>query len=267
MHRSKRRGSRVIYVARSARELPEEVQDWLSQGGNRAASSPDIYDALALLAKGRAPVALIVSIDAVDWNEMDFFVQAARLSRETRIYVTGDDHGQGKIDAACARGARRFDPDALTDDLDAASARKETAGPGGLLAGSLRTVRPPSRAGSEPQPQSEEDETEEPVADESPSELPPVRLLTGGEEEEDDFDAPISVPVPWAPSPNRPKRTPPPSLPRKDQAAGTGAAAPTPGQAGRPQQPAPVELTPEELAALLGKPVPPGSGSAKEQRQ
>jgi|GEM_PF-713371 len=114
----KQRGSRVVYVAGSARELHAEVQEWLSQADNRAVASPSIYDALALLAMGRKPTALIVSVNEVDWNEMEFFDHAVRLSPETRIYVTGHDHHHDKLEEACRRGAHRFDSYMVTTYLN-----------------------------------------------------------------------------------------------------------------------------------------------------
>lgn len=265
---SNRHGARVIYVASSARELPGEVQDWLSRAENPAAASPTIHDALALLAMGRKPAAIIVSMDAVDFSELDFFDHAARLSGETRIYVAGHDYHESKIEAACARGARVFDADVLDDDLEAVSARKEAIGPEDLLAGSLRPAQPEPTGISDPSIRGEEMITAEKPAEESqPPEPPAVRLLTDRDlDEESTDDTPIPVPVPWAPSPNRPKRTPPKAAAPKDEAPAIPRAAPADTDPA-PPRPSPVELTPEELAALLGKSSPPGTGPAKEQRQ
>src|SRR5690606_16500590 len=112
MFTSKPRGSRIVYVAASARELPGEVQQWLGRMEHRAARWPHIYNALALLATGARPAVMIVSMDAVDWSEMDFFDQAARISRNTRIFVTGHEHHAAKLEAACRRGAMLFDEEA-----------------------------------------------------------------------------------------------------------------------------------------------------------
>ncbi len=281
---SKGRGPRVIYVAGSARELPQEVRDWLGQAGNRAAASPNVYDALALLAAGREPVAIVVNIDAVDWSEFDFFDHAARLSRETRIYVAGHEHQQAKVEAACARGAQVFTPEALSEDLDTTSATAAAAGPGGLLAGSLRSVYPQPQGTPERSAPPEAGETDEPPEEDRPPERPPVRLVTAGEPEDGD-EAPVSIPVPWAPSPDRPKRTPPKAPSRERNRRGrflagpqrmpadagthadeTRAAPPAPPATGAVPPLSPVELTPEELAALLGRSAPPDAGSVKEQR-
>ena len=57
MFPSKQHDSRVVYVAGSARDFPEPVQEWLSQADHRAAASLNVYDALAGLTGRRRPVA------------------------------------------------------------------------------------------------------------------------------------------------------------------------------------------------------------------
>jgi hypothetical protein len=260
-----RRGSRVIYVAESARVLPPEVQEWLSQADHPATASPDVYDALALLANGRKPLALIVNIDAVDWSEISFFEHAARLSASTAIYVSGPDHTEDRIKAACARGALRFDGEALSERLRTAPSVNERRGPDRLLAG---TLQPPSTpAGAELEDRDDAtaaaDDSEQPER----TPRPPVRLYVEqseeaeAEREQAETAAAPPVPVPWVPNPARPRRTPPPgSKPAADARDEAGGSDP---QAGA--RPTPVELTPEELAALLGKPRPPDAGSVGGQ--
>ena len=264
----KQRGSRVIYVAQNAHEFPEEVQAWLSELDDHASPCPDIYDTLALLAMGSKPAAIVVSIDAVDWNELEFFDHCARISPETHIYVAGNGRQQAKIEAAWARGARPFDVDALSEDLEAPVEEARPSGPSSLLAGSLRPVRPVSKeaSASTPFPRKAVD----PDEDKQSPERPAVRLVAPTEDE--DLDISVPLPVPWAPSPHRPKRTPPQPASRDETPAAAAEAArtpsPTPADSSRTQQqPSPVELTPEELAALLGKPAGPDTRSVKEQRQ
>ena len=74
----------------------------------------------------------------------------------------------------------------------------------------------------------------------------------------EETEEPASVPVPWAPSPDRPKRTPPPS--RKPPSS-SGAALP-----GRdaPAGEAATRLTAEEMSALLGD--APGGASTLRER-
>lgn len=238
----KQRGSRVIYVAASAREFPPPVQDWLGQADNRAASSPDVYDALATLARGARPAAMIVSMDSVDWSEMEFFDHTARIGRDTTVYVTGGPHQAAKLQAACGRGAQIFDPQLADGAL--LSVDWKSAGPGGLLAGSLRpggVVPPPEKPPPAPcivvSPQAPGLEPE------PPPERPVVRLVAPTEQDEPESP----VPFPWAPAQNRPQRTPPRTAP------------PAPPAAGPEQRPSarvspPVKLTQAELDALLGRP-------------
>lgn len=111
------RGAPVIYVAGSARELPAEVRDWLGRAETRAVASPHLYDMLAQLARGKKFAGIIVNIQSVDWNEMDFFDCAARLRRNTPVFVTGSHQHRAKLEAACRRGARLFDAIALDEEL------------------------------------------------------------------------------------------------------------------------------------------------------
>jgi hypothetical protein len=249
------RGSRVIYVAASARELPQPVQDWLSGSNVRATASSNIYDALAVLASGQCPLALIVSMEAVDWSELDFFVHARRVSPETVFYVAGAAHQEAKIEEAIARGARRFEAEVLSELLTHSPAAPQPAGPAGLLAGSLRTdVETPP-----PAPRLVRPETPaEPPATTPEEERPAVRLVSSTETEEIQGPA---VPFPWSPAPGRPQRTPPqasPAAAREPKKNPPPAREPAPEGGRRP----PVKLTPDELAALREQ---PPAGEAKRQ--
>ena len=280
MPAANQRSQRVLYVAGSARELPQEVRDWLARAENRAVAAPDIYEALAGLTKRQRPAALIVNIESVDWEEMEFFDLAGRVSRETAIYVTGHDHHRAKIEAALQRGARLFNPDDLAADLARPTPGTQRITPGDLLAGTIDSF--PQVPGRQLHITLVPEEADQPQAAQSPVEAeislpagdaadkPPVRLVTPADVEDealaptDEFDA--AIPFPWAPSPGRPKRTPPPI------AAQSAAGQPRTPPAPPPQQTAPaaaprspsLELTPEELAALVGRPIntPP---AAKEQ--
>jgi hypothetical protein len=275
MFAAKPRGPRIVYVAASAHELPEEVQRWLGRAENRAAGSPHIYDALALLAGGARPAALIVSLEAVDWNEMDFFDQAARISRETHIYVTGHRHDAAKLEAACKRGASLFDEETIREDLAGQSSWKGV-GVSDILAARLASASPPAPPRPTvirpvpPEPPEtdtpdlpEESPETQPEPEPAPVEPPPVRLLDPAEveaiEETAEKDPGQSIPFPWSPSPNRPKRTPP-----KARRAKAEPAAPAPASKMPPMPPPPapiprqpVELTAEELSALMGRPITP----------
>jgi hypothetical protein len=284
MFSSKSREPRIIYVAASARELPDEVQAWLGRPENRAASSPHVYDALALLAGGARPAVLIVSMEAVDWSEMEFFDQVARLCRETHVYVVGHDHQSAKIHAACKRGAMPFDEELIRESLAQSSAWSRGPGVSDLLAATLRQastprpmpatpLRPVPIEPEEPELPEQEESPFEPEAEAEPPEVrepepaaetPAVRLIEPAEAETETEEEPIEeetdqpIPFPWAPAAKRPQRTPPkvqttaaePVIAAPAAPAATPApAAPTPRQ--------PVELTAEELAALMGRPIAP----------
>ncbi len=243
------RGSRVIYVAASARELAQEVQDWLGQPSIRASASPDIYDTLAQLAEGKSPLALIVSMESVDWTELEFFPLVHRVCPDALIYVTGAGHQEAKMEAALARGARRFDPEVL-NELLAVAPPVRSAGPAGLLAGSLRTDIEVAEAAPRlvpPEP------VEAPPGVTPEPERPPVRLVSSTETEEHE----AAVPFPWSPASGRPRRTPP------SQVAGAAESKPEPVRRKGPSNKGGVKLTPEELAALLEQP-PLEGGKAQE---
>lgn len=285
MFAPKTREPRIIYVAASARELPGEVQAWLGRVENRAASSPNIYDALALLASGSRPTVLIVSIAAVDWSEMEFFDQVARLSRQTHVYVTGHEHHAAKLTAACKHGAELFDEAALREDLAAPGPWSRGPGVSDLLAGTVPKtpvkLAPPIALRPVPfeplEPELPEPVIEAPATEEVAEVEPPVRpgTIIAPEPEETEaepvrlFDTPepaISeepvaedarepIPFPWAPSTRRPQRIPPKAhaAPTEPAAPAPPPANPTPPAAPMPRQP--VELTAEELAALMGRPM------------
>jgi hypothetical protein len=255
----KQRGSRVVYVAASAGDLPPEVQDWLSQANNRATASPHIHDLLAALATGARPTAIIVNVSEVDWSEMDFFDYVHRLSPQTTLYVAGFDHEKDKLEAACERGATRFDADRLTEESEQAEPT-HTGAPSDLLAGAVAVAPGTDQPESSPEP-------EEP--DES---SPHVRLVHPGESEEKEEkhdDRP--VPFPWSPSPERPQRTPPPKYPPPPVSAHTpppvepAATEETPA-AEKPGRSS-IELTAEELAALVGRPIDINHDRSQEKRQ
>ncbi|MHC4441008.1 MAG: hypothetical protein ACYTF1_06155 [Planctomycetota bacterium] len=252
-------GVRVIHVAHEHHQLPDEVRLWLRKANNSAYASPDIYDTLALLAKGKKPQAIIIAIDAVDWNELDFFDLSRRLSPQTNIYVTGNQNQQEKIDAACARGAKCFDPNRFDEDISKKITTPPDYGMGGLLAGSLRTTGTEYKPSDTPKPVKKDDRASVPTkADENGSaQSAVVQLVT---QKEHDQVTNKTIPFPWAPSPDRPQRTPPKPSPtpvaREDDA--------TTDQKQKPQD---VELTTEELAALMGEPLDKENDSYKEQSQ
>jgi len=111
------RGARVVCVADATRGRPAKVQQWLNRAEDQTSSVPDIYRALALLATGEKPIAMIVCLEAVDWNELDFFDQAGRLSPETRFFVASAIGDRDKLAAALGERTQLFDADALDGHL------------------------------------------------------------------------------------------------------------------------------------------------------
>lgn len=211
----------AIYVASSARELPVEVQDWLSRADTHAVAAPHIYDLLAQMARGKKFTAVIVSIQSVDWNEMDFFDYAARLSRHTPLYVAGPPQQHAKMEAACRRGARLFDAVSLQEEAlqtdgrlparqfrsdderppqadspsDSSPPRTMPVGGHSPWTGPAGTADSSSDAAES---KSSESAAEPPQGQAAPPEPRPSR---------DDSGAPVVFP--WSQNADRPKRTPP----------------------------------------------------------
>jgi len=261
MQALKQRGERVVYVAGSVREFPESVRTWLSRTCTHAIASSHIYEALAMLTTHRRPAVLIVSIESIDWDELEFFELARRVARDTAVYVAGHPEQQAKLHAAIERGARPFDPEQIAEDLD----RTGRGGPRWTTREVLTDLAETACRITGPEDAKVVTEPIRPVSDE------PAEASAGLE-----TPAPETpIPFPWSPSPNRPKRTPPQARmhasdgPGKSEDTGMRASGPTPppheGQPPGPD-PGPVELTPEELAALMGRPRPDDPPTSQEQR-
>ncbi len=251
-------GARILCVAASEKDFPAPVREWLGKVGPRAHYSQDLYDALAVLATGTRPVVMVVSVEAVDWNEMEFFGHVATISRGTRVYVIAQEANDGRVLAAIERGAKLFDSALAQADLEAVFSEPLTGGAaGGLLAGSLR----PSQISRTPinvsQPPAEPGRPAEVAESTTPASPPPIRLITSAEAEQGED---VAVSVPWTPHPSRPQRTPPKPATAERIELGE------PAETAEPEKPLPrVDLTPEEIAALLGRPAS-DQPRAKEQR-
>ena len=281
------RVSPVIYVAVSARELPGDVQDWLGRSETRAIASPHIYDLLAQLVRGKRFAAIIVSIQAVDWNEMEFFDLAARLAHHTPIYVAGLYQTRAKLEAACRRGARLFDPVGLAE-ASAAAAGMSALSPERIAHVPIFppvpvAVEPPPTDRIEPQvervvskeahdvvpqglaPEATDipaDAVDEPAAPTVSAIQLPAAIEPRPEVRQafrlapDSFEDREERPVvfPWTVNPNRPRRTPPKpatsgvATPSEESPSG-----PADAQAGKSTPMRSVRLTPEEIAALMEK--------------
>lgn len=205
MHTTQQDSSRIVYVAGSPAEFPEDAQKALLKSRSFLTPSASVYDALAMLTARQRPVAVVVSIESVDWDEMEFFELALRTSRETSVYVAARHGHQDKLQAAIDRGARPFSSAALARDLcrPAPGAHRFTTRD--LLAGTLRKTaersatrfampRPPFAAAPRPEPTSPKTPPGSPSpsptstsdkdrsastyhADEGPITLPRVRLV------------------------------------------------------------------------------------------
>lgn len=257
----------MVYVASSVRELPAEAHDWLSRPEVKAAASASIYEAMAMLGQRRRPRVLIVFIEQVDWSEMEFFELAGRMSPTTRVYVTGPELQQAKLEAAVARGAHLFDIAAIEEYLQHAGLASPAMNTDEVLHQTILSIQPtpaepagpPSPEAARPAPPPPPEVVAIPPADVSVESRPVMRLVSDAtaEESETECPSPEPVPFPWSPSPNRPKRTPPPAQ------AAPAPASPQPRRLSAEARGSSVELTAEELTALVGKVNPP---PAREDR-
>jgi len=245
---------RVLYVTGPARELPQAVRQWLNDAAGNISASPDIYDALALLTQGQTPNAIMIPIDAVDWNEMDFFNLARNLSPKTQIFVAGSKYQLEKINTACDKGAKQFDVSQINQSLARTIAPTPRYEPGGLLAGSLTTAKPKQQilAGEPVRPP---EITIPPLP--SPAKESVIRLIQAGDAKEQQNKP---IPFPWTPDPDRPKRTPP-------KAPATPASFGSKPANLKNQTPFGVELTPEEIKALTTGQTGTKNESLKEKNQ
>ncbi|NLX13368.1 MAG: hypothetical protein GXY44_06910 [Phycisphaerales bacterium] len=253
---------RFLFVAPSLNTFPETLRAWLAESGASYDISPDLYDALALLVAGHKPELLLVDIDAVDWNEMEFFHQAGPVCRTMQIFVTGPSYQQAKLETACRQGARLLDARAIAEILQKPPPPARTIGHGGLLAGSLRPVQGEADSPANLHSPTPRIKPATPPIKSEPRAEPPVRLVMPSEQQEN--EPPIAFP--WSPSPSRPKRTPPKAASAANPEAGPAAspAKPPPNDSSAPP---PVELTSEEINALMGRTQSDADEPRKERRQ
>ncbi len=307
MSASTRAGFSLLVVAHPDRPAAPGLARLPVCDPHRIRHAADVYEALASLVTGPRPAVLALNVDDMDWDEFDFFDHLRRLAPEIRVLVTSATGDQSRLEHACHRGAELlagFDLDAWTSgaadvqpilqppverpqahSAPAASVRADpTASPVSsdeealeqdtipftvllgskpslktareLVAGSvqpvLTPVEPPPSPPSVP-------------ATATGAPAPNVRLVQA--EERDDAPA---IPFPWAPSPTRPRRTPPGgSTARAEEIARPGHARGEPGDFSRSspepagRAPINVELTREEITALLRGPHP-GHESLRE---
>ena len=142
MAQSNIRAASLVQVAASADDFPLEIREWLAASSADIATSPDIYDALALIANGCRPAAMIVSLGAIDWNEIEFFDHIRRLSPSTTVYVASRDNEDAKSQAAGRYGVKRFDAPALDRSLQRARVPADVDRGDNLFAGAVSIVGP-----------------------------------------------------------------------------------------------------------------------------
>ncbi len=256
-------GGRILCVAPSLNALPEAVRAWLAQVEDACEISPDLYDALALLVAGRRPELIIVDIDVVDWNEMEFFRQAGLLCRKMRILVVGPGHQRAKLEAACKLGAGLFDTQAVADISYQPPPQVRDIGNGGLLAGSLRPAPEKTTSPADLRAPAPRIKPAKPAIKSEPRPEPPVRLVVPSEEQ--DNEAPVFFP--WSPNPNRPKRMPPKTAPLTGQETDKITSSDLPQSDHAAAAPPPIQLTSEEIDALMGGPQAKTDEPRKERRQ
>ena len=309
MSASTRQGFAVLVVGDPDRPAVTGRTRMPGHDPDRIRCAADVYQALAMLVVGPRPAVLAVQVDDLDWEEFDFFDQVRRIAPEIRVLATSAAGDQPRLEQARRRGAELaagFDLEAWTSlapdvpRVQAPPVERSRAGPATaaavpgapvaapdssdqagceedaipftallgskpslktareLVAGSvqpvLTPVEPPASASSAP-----------PAA--AGSTVPNVRLV-----QPEEPDAPPAIPFPWAPSPTRPKRTPPGAPPaRSHEAPQAERARSEPGDAPRPapdpagRAPINVELTREEIAALLRGPRPGQEGLREGQ--
>lgn len=290
--------SRIIYVARTARELPEEVQEYLSQSGIRAMAVANIYDALATLAQQRNAAVLIVSIEAVDWNEMEFFDLLRRVSRDVQVFVAAHEYQQAKLEAALQRGARPFNVDQVQEALRSTPHALRTRD---LLAGRVGESKPkpseqsnrpnlsisdccstapeksrvsegfryeveiPFTEPSEPEPELAEEDESGSASDSEQTESERIQRLDFNRTTPQEGARPVRLVVD-AEGENTESAVPLPWRPAPNRptripptSVNPEQPEPTPGKNASVETPVRAELTSEEIAALLGrKPAGPG---------
>lgn len=263
-------------------ELPDAVGQWLSEQTDQVQTSPDIYDALARLSRHYKPAIVLTDIGLIDWNELEFFDHVGRLSQNSQILVFGQTHQQDKLSAACTRGAQLLDEEQLLESQIASPPDMSTPAGAGLLAGSLADSVVPGKPTAPTTPQEPSDDEPQATSDQptepsvkskqppghQPINVPqktPMRLVSEETEDGDSDDAsePEAV-FPWSNYTGRPQRTPPGQrkAPQAQQESDENEPEPQPEAQLRP----PIQLTPEELAALTGQETPAPRDKRKERR-
>ena len=249
---------RVLHVAPRQHDPARQIETALRAAGCEVVSVPDVYRALARIGRlgAEAFSAVVVCVDRLQAEELEFFQLVARHHREIPAHAYGQSHAAARLETAVDLGARRLaDPDAVAREFAARnapapvpvvaeppprarpdSAGEETAGPS--------AAAPPSEQPSTP-PEPLESTAPEPPA-QTAEQVKPKKEPAAG-----------AARVPWLRYEGGPKRTPPQRSRGKvaDQEPPQPETEPEPEPAPQAAEDAegdPPLLSPEELRALIG---------------
>lgn len=258
----------------------EQMTERLCDLPVRVRDCSNVYQGLARLCIAGAdlPGAVLVSVDAMDASELEFFRLVARMFPTLPVYVYGGTSSCARIDRAIELGAR----DRATDGVLAELCRARPV-PRAVVESEVGHAAPPCAApvADAPTPVSDSPEPprQEHVSSESPVDLESdLEALAEADESDDALDASMEqvsdalmedleddgevgeVRVPWLTYKDAPvRRGPNGAEPRR-----SGESSPPPQRIVRRSEPL---LSDEELRALLdGDDMPPAKSSTPPRR-
>ncbi len=234
---------RVLHVVEGSGTFTDELSATLSSAGVEQTIVPDVYLGLARIV--RSPRvrfdAAVVSLDSLEADEMDFISHIQRRKDPIPVFVYGRPESAARAAEAERRGARLVrDVSAIQSALALDVDRSATPDTSSGVAAPDQSVEPAPalNEGQRDAPESSMSEMSEPAqpAVQEPTEPP---RETVDRQEPDADEAQERVPVPWAPSSQRPVR-------RGPSGENDADSQPTDEPDGQPL------ITDEELSALLG---------------
>ena len=231
---------RVLHVVEGGGTFADELSATLSSAGVEQTIVPDVYLGLARIV--RSPRvrfdAVVVSLDSLEADEMDFISHTQRRKDPIPVFVYGRPEDSARAAEAERRGARLVhDVSAIQSALALDVDRPATPDTTPAVAAPVRSVEAapaldedPRDVGASAIPEPVQPAVQEPAE-------PPRETVS--REEPDAGGASERVPVPWAPSSKRPIRQGPAGQEDADSQ-------PTDEPDDQPL------ITDEELNALLG---------------
>ncbi len=260
----------ILHIADGRSPMTGRMQESLGGLGLDVVACKDVHRGLgAMVARQASPfVAAVVCAEWLTADEIEFFSVVARYFPNVPVFVYGRAEGTARSEAAALSMRSWLEPDQLDPLLDLLhiSPPEPVSRPSPRIELS-EIPEPPSIAAPAEQPEPAVAEAARPAAEPAPPEAemqapaeapaPPQEPQGPQRQPAESAGRPEPAgrpPVPWAPSPHRPKRTPP-SQPATQQAG------PTPPheqleQKGIPpaedasREPEPL-LTKQELDALM----------------